>query len=101
MNNDGFILIESLVSLAMVSILAVSTMNLLQAVSTTFRTYQGDELSRIALQASLNTDGISDRPDMRLETIHSLNDDSTWRIYSYRTEDGSRISVPIYVPANK
>lgn len=97
---NGFILIESLVSLAMVSVLAVSTLNLLHTVSVTFKTNQGDELSRVSLEATLNTDSISNRPDMRLETIHSLSDDSTWRIYSYRSEDGSREQVPIYVPAN-
>lgn len=98
--NDGFILIESLVSLAMVSLLAVSTLNLLQSVSTIYRTPPTDELQEATLRTTLNPDSRGTANRMTLETIHTLKDDSTWRIYTYRTEDGSRVTVPIFVPAS-
>ncbi|MFB6344170.1 MAG: hypothetical protein ABEK50_00150, partial [bacterium] len=95
----GFILMESLVSLAMVSILAVGMLNFLQSISTSFRADQGDELASISLQATVKPESIGNRADVQLESIHPLNDDSTWRIFSYRTEDGSLIKVPVFTPA--
>jgi len=96
-NRSGFVLLESLVALAMVSILAVNVLILIQGINSTFSEFNSGELTPILLQLEENPDSPSSiQGSLRRESLRNLPSGGTWRIYRYDSSEGGRTQIPLY-----
>lgn len=99
MNRDGgFILLESLVSLAMVGLLTVSTLNLINTVSKAYDQSDNEgKLAEAVLKKHLETNRTPSELSLQLESSHTLENGSVWYVYSYDAEKGERREIPVFV----
>jgi prepilin-type N-terminal cleavage/methylation domain-containing protein len=95
---EGFILIESLIALAIMSILALSAMSIVRTVSQAYRESGAGELS--STTASLIADPQYNQRSgrVRLQSTRTLENGGTWRLYRFRTQAGEERSISIYLP---
>lgn len=94
----GFILLESLVALAMVSILAIGSLTLVQNVSRTFSDLKSGELTPLTNELSRDPEAHSTRGRLRLESVRNFSSGAVWRVYEYRTSSGRTVKFPVFEP---
>lgn len=92
----GFVLLESLIALAMVSILALGSLTLIQNVSRTFDDVKSGRLTPLTNRLSDDPEAHSTRGRLRLESVRNLEYGAVWRVYRYRTEGGRFVEFPVY-----
>jgi prepilin-type N-terminal cleavage/methylation domain-containing protein len=98
-NPNGFVLLESLVALAMVSILAVNVLMLIQGVNSTFGEIDSGDLTPVILELERNPDSpVSTQGELRRESLRNLPSGATWRVYRYDSPSGGPTRVPVYIP---
>lgn len=97
-SGEGFVLLESLIALAMVSILSIGSLTLIQNVSRTFGDLKSGELTPLTNTLSNNPDAYSTRGRLRLESVRNLETGAVWRVYRYRTDGGQIVEFPVYEP---
>ncbi len=95
-NSSGFVLLESLVALAMVSILAVNVLILIQGVNSTFTEFKSGELTPVLLKLKKNPASPTVRGTLRQESLRNLSSGGTWRVYVYDSPTEGRTQVPVY-----
>lgn len=96
-NHSGFVLLESMVALAMVSILAVNVLILIQGINSTFTQFDSGELTPILLELEESPDSPpSVRGVFREESLRNLPSGGTWRVYQYDSPTGEQTQIPVY-----
>lgn len=95
----GFIIIESLVALAMVSILAIGSLTLIQTVSIVYESPSAGEIGTIISKLNSNPKVHTTDGRLRLKSTRSLTGGGTWRVYMYRSQSGEPVKIPVYLPS--
>jgi hypothetical protein len=98
---SGFILLESLIALAMVSILSLGTLTIIETVSVVYGNSSPGNVSTITTRLSIDPDAHQTEGRIRLESVRSLDHGGSWRIYHYRKPSGDEVTIPIYVAPNQ
>jgi prepilin-type N-terminal cleavage/methylation domain-containing protein len=97
----GFILIESLIALAIMSILALSAMSIVRTISQAYKDTVGKELGPITASLIADPKFHHQSGRIRLQSTRSLKNGGSWRLYQFRTKSGKNRSIPIYNPPAK
>lgn len=97
-NITGFILLESVVALAMVSILALSSLVLLQNISSVYSESSRESTSGLINKISSDPSSATTGTSIKLESRISMKGKGTWQVFSYRTRSGKVSEVAVFVP---
>lgn len=97
-NRDGFILVETLISLVLFSVIALSALNFFSGISSVIGRSTRSDLYEQHLRLSENPSLHRTNSSFRLLRSTKYEDGSVWRLYQYTSPEQESIEIPVYYP---
>lgn len=96
-SDSGFILLETLVSLAIFTILVTSSFSLMNTVTGSYQSEYPEKIQQITSKLSSDRFYYQGKPEIDLRNEEIVSDVSEWRVYEYRrTPTSEPILIPVY-----